>query len=78
MLRFGAEEESVLEVKQRLAMRRGDVRYLLASDSQVALAALVKGRSSSYQLNQLLNSGPKDESSLSPLPDVARSLRRRV
>ena len=50
------ELETVLEVERRLALRRCDLRYLLGSDSQVALAALIKGRSSSFRLNQLLQS----------------------
>ena len=48
------ELQSVLEVEKKLAQRRQCCRYLLGSDSQVALAALVKGRSSSPRLNQLL------------------------
>ena len=48
------ELESILEVERRLSNRRCNLRYLLGSDSQVALAALVKGRSSSYRLNQML------------------------
>ena len=48
------ELESVLEVERRLAMRLGDARYLLGADSQVTLAVLTKGRSSSPKMNELL------------------------
>eukprot|EP00435_Cladocopium_sp_Y103_P029655 s4131_g7.t1 len=48
------ELQSILEVEERLARRRRDCRYVLGADSQVALAALVKGRSSSPCLNTLL------------------------
>ena len=48
------ELESVLEVEESLARRCTDVRYLLGSDSQVTLAALLKGRSSSPRLNRAL------------------------
>ena len=48
------ELQSILEVERKLSLRRQGVRYLLAADSQVALAALVKGRSSSPRLNLLL------------------------
>ena len=50
------EMESVLELERRLSLRRCDLRYLLGSDSQVCLAALVKGRSSSPRLNLMLRS----------------------
>ena len=50
------ELESVLELERRLSLRHGDSRYLCGSDSQVTLAALVKGRSSSVRLNRLLKS----------------------
>lgn len=48
------ELQSILEVEERLALRRQDCRYVLGADSQVALAVLVKGRSSSASLNTLL------------------------
>ena len=48
------ELSAILEVEQRLAQRFFDRRYLLGADSQVALAAVVKGRSSSPRLNGLL------------------------
>ena len=48
------ELEAILEVEERLASRTSDKRYLLGSDSQVALAAVLKGRSSSPRLNKLL------------------------
>lgn len=48
------ELESILEVEEKLSTRHSDVRYLLGSDSQVALAAVLKGRSSSPHLNRLL------------------------
>ena len=44
----------MLELEAKLAQRRQDVRYLLASDSQIAIAALLKGRSSPPRLNTLL------------------------
>lgn len=47
------ELEAVLLLEARLAERGGDLRYLLGSDSQVTLAALLKGRSSSWALNTL-------------------------
>eukprot|EP00435_Cladocopium_sp_Y103_P020762 s4288_g5.t1 len=50
------EMEAVLELERRLSLRQCDFRYLLGSDSQVVLAALVKGRSSSFHLNQMLRS----------------------
>ena len=50
------ELQAVLELERRLAVRQQDVRYCLGSDSQVTLAALVKGRSSSKQLNEMLQS----------------------
>ena len=48
------ELQAVLEVEKRLAKRRGPCRYLLGSDSQVTLAALVKGRSASPSINKML------------------------
>ena len=48
------ELEAVLLLEARLAERGGDLRYLLGSDSQVTLAALLKGRSSSWALNRKL------------------------
>ena len=48
------ELESILEVEESLTSQRSDVRYLLGSDSQVALAAVLKGRSSSPHLNRRL------------------------
>ena len=48
------ELQAVLEVELKLARRRGSCRYLLGADSQVTLAALVKGRSASPRLNDML------------------------
>ena len=48
------ELEAVLLLESRLAERGGDLRYLLGSDSQVTLAALLKGRSSSWAVNRKL------------------------
>ena len=48
------ELEAVLLLEARLAERGGDLRYLLGSDSQVTLAALLKGRSSSWAINRKL------------------------
>ena len=48
------ELKAILEVETKLAKRRHRFRYLLASDSQVALAAIVKGRSGSPTLNKML------------------------
>ncbi len=48
------ELEAVLLLEARLAERGGDLRYLLGSDSQVTLAALLKGRSSSWSVNRKL------------------------
>ncbi len=48
------ELKAILEVESKLAKRRHRFRYLLASDSQVALASIVKGRSGSPTLNKLL------------------------
>ena len=48
------ELQSILELEERLALRHRDCRYVLAADSQVALAVIVKGRSSSPSLNTLL------------------------
>lgn len=50
------ELQAVLELEKRLAVKQQDIRYCLGSDSQVTLAALVKGRSSSKQLNEMLQS----------------------
>ena len=48
------ELKSIIQVEQVLSMRRQEVRYLLGADSQVALAAVLKGRSSSGHINSLL------------------------
>lgn len=48
------ELETILLFERKLAQRYQDVRYVMGADSQVALACLVKGRSSSPALNQLL------------------------
>ena len=48
------ELEIILKFERQLALEHQDVRYNLASDSQVTLACLVKGRSSSPHLNRLL------------------------
>ena len=48
------ELEAIMEVEERLATRTADKRYLLGADSQVALAAILKGRSSSPRLNKIL------------------------
>ena len=48
------ELESILELEEKLSLKHQDVRYLLGSDSQIALAAILKGRSSSPRLNSLL------------------------
>lgn len=48
------EIEAVLDVERKLADRFSSLRYLLGADSQVALAALTKGRSSSDRINDLL------------------------
>ena len=48
------ELQSILEVEERLSRKHQDCRYLLGADSQVALAVIVKGRSSSAALNTLL------------------------
>lgn len=48
------ELKSILEVEAKLAARRSLFRYCLGADSQVALAAVLKGRSSSPRLNRLL------------------------
>ena len=48
------ELQSILEVEDRPAKRHQDCPYLLGSDSQVAVAVIVKGRSSSASLNTLL------------------------
>ena len=51
-----SELKAILEVEASLAKRLMKIRYLLGSDSQVALATLVKGRSASPSLNRLLRS----------------------
>eukprot|EP00438_Fugacium_kawagutii_P021961 Skav208057 [mRNA] locus=scaffold1124:175499:180298:- [translate_table: standard] len=48
------ELESLVELEKKIAARHQDVRYLAGSDSQVALAAILKGRSSSPRLNDIL------------------------
>ena len=48
------EIDAVLDVEKKLASRHFSLRYLLGADSQVALAALVKGRSSSDRINEKL------------------------
>ena len=48
------EIEGILDVERKLASNRSSLRYLLGADSQVALAALVKGRSGSDRINSLL------------------------
>eukprot|EP00438_Fugacium_kawagutii_P020227 Skav232464 [mRNA] locus=scaffold2877:29131:33540:+ [translate_table: standard] len=48
------ELEAVLELEERLGKHGTSLRYLCGSDSQVVLAALLKGRSSSYHLNRRL------------------------
>lgn len=48
------ELQGILEVEKKLSKTRGDLRYALGADSQVALATVVKGRSSSPHLNSLL------------------------
>ena len=48
------ELQAVLELEKKLAKRYGACRYLLGADCQVALAALVKGRSASPRLNEML------------------------
>lgn len=50
------EIEAILDVERKLAERGSSLRYLLGADSQVALAALTKGRSSSDRINDLLES----------------------
>ena len=50
------ELQAVIDLETVLAKTWSDFRYLLGSDSQVALACLVKGRSSSYRLNSMLQS----------------------
>lgn len=46
------ELDAVLEAEKRISETLPHSRLLLASDSQVALGALLKGRSSSRQLNK--------------------------
>ena len=55
------ELESIMELERALSAGAQDKRYLCGSDSQIALAAIVKGRSSSPRLNRIL---------LSSLPTV--------
>ena len=50
------ELESALELERKLSLRRFNCRYALGMDSQVALACLLKGRSSSFRMNELLQS----------------------
>jgi hypothetical protein len=51
------ELESILELEARISAKHQDFRYLCGSDSQIALAAVLKGRSSSAHLNRLLQKG---------------------
>lgn len=46
--------KAIIELEKKLALRQHSIRYCCGSDSQVALACLVKGRSSSKALNRLL------------------------
>eukprot|EP00438_Fugacium_kawagutii_P019953 Skav226916 [mRNA] locus=scaffold1147:36750:43108:+ [translate_table: standard] len=48
------ELESLLEMEEKISRSHPDSRYLAGSDSQVAIAALLKGRSSSWALNRKL------------------------
>ena len=48
------EMEAVFKLEEKLATRGVSLRYLLGADSQVALAALLKGRSSSPRINAAL------------------------
>eukprot|EP00438_Fugacium_kawagutii_P016872 Skav223762 [mRNA] locus=scaffold521:2192:6754:+ [translate_table: standard] len=48
------ELQSILEAEAKVAEKKPSCRYVLASDSQVALAVITKGRSSSPSLNTLL------------------------
>ena len=48
------EIEAILKLEVRLAERLHSARLLVGSDSQVAIAALLKGRSASYRVNCLL------------------------
>eukprot|EP00438_Fugacium_kawagutii_P014015 Skav204090 [mRNA] locus=scaffold3129:371114:378324:+ [translate_table: standard] len=48
------ELEALVELEAKIAARNQDARYLAGSDSQVALAAILKGRSSSSRLNRIL------------------------
>ena len=50
------EVDAVLELEKKVGPRFPDRRLLLGADSQVALAALVKGRSTSENINKLLAS----------------------
>ena len=49
------EVEAMLDVEKKIGDRHQGSRYLAGADSQVALAALVKGRSSSARINSLLS-----------------------
>eukprot|EP00438_Fugacium_kawagutii_P000176 Skav214254 [mRNA] locus=scaffold2045:416029:421014:- [translate_table: standard] len=51
------ELEAVIELEHKLSLQHQDVRYLCGSDSQVTLACLLKGRSSSPRLNAVLSKG---------------------
>lgn len=48
------EIEAVLKLEERIAERCHTLRLLIGSDSQVAIAALMKGRSASYRVNCIL------------------------
>ena len=48
------ELEAVFRLEEKLALGGVSLRYLLGADSQVALAALLKGRSSSPRINAAL------------------------
>ena len=48
------ELDAVLSLERSLVLEKQDCRYALGADSQVSLACLVKGRSSSPRLNKLL------------------------
>ena len=48
------EIETILLFERQLARHYSNIRYVLGADSQVSLACLVKGRSSSPQLNRAM------------------------
>lgn len=48
------EMESLLELEKKIAAYQQDSRYLCGCDSQIVIAAVLKGRSSSPHLNELL------------------------